>query len=149
MSSARDISETRLIVFYDGECAFCNKQVQLALKWDKQQRLAFAPLQGKTARELQARHPEFEPQPGKGFASMVAYRPPAPPQLRSSAVLAVMAELGGIWKVLAALGRLIPRPLRDALYDFIARNRYVFMGRREPGEQCLWQPGIDPARFLE
>jgi len=149
MSSARDISETRLILFYDGECAFCNKQVQMALRWDKHQRLAFAPLQGKTAGELQARHPEFRPQPGQGFGSMVTYRPPVPPKLRSEAVLDVLAELGGFWKVLASMGRIIPRGLRDAAYDFVARNRFVFMGRREAGEQCLWQPGLDPARFLE
>ena len=40
----------------------------------------------------------------------------------------VGVRLGGVWRVVAVL-RLLPRPLRDALYRFVARNRYRFSGR--------------------
>jgi predicted DCC family thiol-disulfide oxidoreductase YuxK len=65
--------------------------------------------------------------------------------VRSNAFLHVLRRLGGGWKILAAVLGVIPRPLRDAAYDFIARIRYRVFGKRDD-----WCPVISPdlrARF--
>jgi predicted DCC family thiol-disulfide oxidoreductase YuxK len=49
---------------------------------------------------------------------------------RSDAALAIVAGLGGAWRLVAAL-RLVPRPIRDALYGFVARRRRRWFGRRD------------------
>lgn len=63
---------------------------------------------------------------------------------RSDAALAVVGRLKAPWRWLGAL-RLIPRPIRDWLYDHIARNRYRWFGRRD---QCLVPPPGQAHRFV-
>lgn len=64
---------------------------------------------------------------------------------KSDAALGAIASLGGAWR-LAALLRAVPRPLRDFLYDAVARNRYRWFGKREtcrlpgPGERARFLP---------
>ena len=63
----------------------------------------------------------------------------------SGAILRVLLRLGGVWR-LAAVGHLVPRPLRDGLYRWVARNRYRWFGRR----QACFVPGPKAAaRFLD
>lgn len=111
-------------VLFDGVCGLCNSVVDFALGEDQGRRLRFAPLQGATAQSL------LGPEAGADLDSVVVvaegrvYR-------HSAAFLAILARLGGPWRVLAAAGRLVPGILRDALYRFVARNRYQWFGRRE------------------
>jgi predicted DCC family thiol-disulfide oxidoreductase YuxK len=106
----------------------------------------FASLQGEVAKEVFGRHPELQ-----GVDSMLWVRPAAgaaPEQVeaRSDAVLAAGRYLGGVWGALAALARLVPRPLRDWGYDRFARIR-----RRVPGmtEACTLPTPEESARFLD
>lgn len=62
---------------------------------------------------------------------------------RSDAILYVLGWLGGLWRLTAALGRLVPRPLRDALYSGFARIRLIF-GR--PDQACPILPSSLRAR---
>jgi predicted DCC family thiol-disulfide oxidoreductase YuxK len=62
---------------------------------------------------------------------------------KSDAVLRALAALGGIWKLSAVL-RLIPRFLRDAIYDLVSRNRYRWFGRLK----ACRAPVPGDARFL-
>jgi len=64
---------------------------------------------------------------------------------KSSAALAIAAELDGFWKYLALL-RFIPRPVRDFVYDWIARNRYRWFGKRE---ECMLPTEATRKRFLD
>lgn len=138
-----------LVVFFDGECALCNSQVQLVLDLDKRQRISFAPLQGKTAERIWQLRPELRPEPGGSFNSMVAVRDLETdvPRiwLRSDAALEIAKEVGGPMS-LFGICRLVPRPIRDGVYNFIARNRYRWFGK---AETCQFRPDIDPTRFLE
>ena len=65
--------------------------------------------------------------------------------LRSDAFLHILRRLGGGWKVFAGVLGVIPRPLRDAAYDFIARVRYRIFGKRE--DVCPIVPPDLRARF--
>ncbi len=139
---------SKLVVFFDGDCALCNRQVQLLLRLDKRQRIAFAPLQGNAAKPIWAMRPDLQPEPGEAYTTMLAVRDldSESPQiwLRSDAALQIARELGGPFKLLGLLG-FIPRPLRNAVYNVVARNRYRWFGR---ARECIWDPQADPARFL-
>jgi len=65
---------------------------------------------------------------------------------RSAGVLHVLRRLGGPWRVLAVLSRLVPRPLRDAVYDLVARVRLRLFER--PDDACPVVPPHQRARFL-
>ena len=112
-------------LLYDGSCGFCAESVQFVLRHDRGRRtLRFASLQGATGSDVRARHPELDDvdsviwyEQGGGTNEDVVL-------VRSSAVLRVLRYLGGGWRALAWLGALVPRPLRDRVYDFIARHRH-------------------------
>ena len=65
-------------------------------------------------------------------------------RVRSDAVLAILAGLGGLWRLTVVL-RAIPRRLRDALYNFIARKRLEWYGRRDT---CRVPSEAERERFL-
>lgn len=127
------------IVYYDGFCALCDRFVQFVLKRDRRSRFIFAPLQGKTARDRMAGRLSVE------AMKTVVLETDGGLRIRSDAALAILAGLGGPWKLTTVL-RLVPRPLADAVYNFIARHRYRWFGRREacripaPGEQHRFLP---------
>jgi predicted DCC family thiol-disulfide oxidoreductase YuxK len=135
------------LLLYDGTCGFCARSVQFVLRHEGRDRsLRFASLDGETGREIRARHPELQT-----VDSLIWYDPRASPtrplRIRSDAVLTVASYLGGIWRVLSWLGRVIPRSLRDAAYDLIARHR------REIGataaESCLIPTAEQRGRFVD
>jgi predicted DCC family thiol-disulfide oxidoreductase YuxK len=115
------------LVLYDGVCALCNRMVRFLLRVDRRAVLCFAPLQGPTAARLAERH---------GFPldvkTIVYVRPfglkGERAHERSDAVLRVLADLGGVWW-LASLLRVVPRVLRDGVYDWVARHRYRWFGK--------------------
>jgi len=117
------------LVLYDGVCGLCDRSVQFLLRHDRGGRFAFAPLQGDTARGILARHGL-----GDELGSFIFVRDAATPgerlHRRSAGALAVAGELGGAWRLLSAL-RVVPRPLRDAVYDWVARHRYRWFGKLE------------------
>jgi predicted DCC family thiol-disulfide oxidoreductase YuxK len=111
------------LLLYDGSCGFCAESVQFVLRHDRRRRtLRFASLQGAVGSEVRARHPELE-----GVDSVIWYESDSPRDVllvRSSAVLRVLRYLGGAWRPLGWIGGVVPRPLRDLAYDFIARHRH-------------------------
>ena len=133
------------LLLFDGKCGVCTRSVRLLLRWDRRRgTLRFAPLGSQVARSILARHPE-----AREIDSLLWYRPgPDGGELlaRSDAVLAAGTYLGGGWAVLAAVGRLVPRILRDALYDLVARYRLRFPGMRRT---CRLPTPEESRRFLE
>lgn len=67
-------------------------------------------------------------------------------RIRSAAVLAVAAALGGRYRIGAALLRLVPGPLRDALYLALARRRRRWFGATD---RCLLPAAADRGRLLD
>lgn len=137
------MTETAPVLLYDGVCGFCNKTVQLLLDADKRRTLRFAALQSDYGAQVRARHPQLANVDSVVF---VAHPQTSDEQVfvRSTAALKVASYLGGMWR-LALAAYVIPRPLRDALYDLIARYRYRFFGKYDA---CLLPPPEVRARFL-
>lgn len=121
--------EPGLVLLYDGLCAFCNGAVRFIVARDRAGTMRFAPLQGETARAILARHPSLV-----GTDSLVLVEKgqgsDASNQLwvRSEAVLRIAEYLGDPWRAARAL-RLMPRFLRDGLYDLLAAWRYRLFSR--------------------
>ena len=120
----------KTIVLYDGVCGLCNRLVQFLLRYDKHDRFRFAPLQSGFAASLLKKHginaadlDSVSVVAGFGLPKEKAFT-------KSDAVLRSAWELGGIWRV-GEIGRVLPRSLRDWLYDRVARNRYRMFGRYE------------------
>jgi predicted DCC family thiol-disulfide oxidoreductase YuxK len=118
------------IVLYDGVCGLCNRLVQFLLRRDKHDRFRFAPLQSEFAASLLKKHgidaadlDSVSVVADYGVASEKAFT-------KSDAVLRATWELGGIWRI-GEVGRLVPRGVRDWLYDRVARNRYRMFGKYE------------------
>ena len=127
------------VAFFDGPCNLCNRVVTFLIDRDRAGRLQFAPLQGPTFEGLALRHPEL-----RGVDSFVLWDG-ARVHVRSSAALRTLGVLGGAWRLLGVL-RVLPRPLRDALYDFVARHRYRWFGR---ADTCRVPTPDLAARFLD
>lgn len=128
-----------MIVYYDGFCGLCNRFVQWALRHDAKRRLQFASLQGPHGVQLRVDVPET-----RAIESIVVHDG-ARVRVRSDAVLAIANELGGVWR-LAVLARVVPRPIRDWLYNVIAWRRYAWFGRLE---SCPLPPADARDRFLD
>jgi GMP synthase-like glutamine amidotransferase/predicted DCC family thiol-disulfide oxidoreductase YuxK len=131
------------VIFFDGYCGLCNGFVDFMMARDPKVVFRFAPLQGETAN---ARVPEDAvPYDAPGDPRSIVFWESYRIHRRSDAVLRALPLLGGVWKLTVVL-RVIPRPLRDLVYDFIARHRYRWFGRREtcrlpgPGERERFLP---------
>jgi predicted DCC family thiol-disulfide oxidoreductase YuxK len=129
------------ILFYDGHCALCHGAVKFVLKHDRSgEAFRFAPLQGAT----------FQSRISAGARaalpdSIVVLTEDGALLLRSNAFLHILRRLGGGWKTLGSVLAVVPRPLRDVVYDFIARIRYRVFGTRD--ELCPIVPPDLRARF--
>jgi len=119
---------TKLIVLYDGVCGLCNRLNQFLLKRDHQDRLLFASLQSDLARKILDRH-GADPSDLDTVYVVQNYEQSDERLLkRSDAILQAVGTLGGIWKI-SALGKIVPRPIRDMFYRLVATNRYRVFGK--------------------
>lgn len=141
MEATRD--GVRRIVLFDGVCALCDASVRFLVSVDRARVLSYAPLQGETAREILARHPNAD----RSLSTVLYVRSYDEEETvydRSDAALRILEDIGGFWRVLSLL-RFVPRPIRDGLYRWVATHRYRWFGKLD--ECRLPSPG-DEARFL-
>lgn len=128
------------VLLFDGECAFCNGCVLWLLKHERSPRYSFAPLQSAAALPLLAAHGKAQ----GDLSSMVVidggqlYR-------KSDAALHLLRETRLPWRMLRVFA-VIPRVLRDAIYDFIGAHRYRWWGR---AEHCVMADPLWQSRLLE
>lgn len=126
------------IVFFDGVCNFCNASVNFLLKHDKHNRLLFSPLQGVTAKiklsELQ-----------RTTINSIIYFKDGEALIKSTAVLTILKDMGGIWK-LSAVFIIVPTFIRDFIYSLIAKKRYALFGKRDT---CRVPNAAERVKFLD
>ncbi|MCS6798587.1 MAG: thiol-disulfide oxidoreductase DCC family protein [Myxococcota bacterium] len=115
------------VILFDGVCALCDGLVRFVVRRDPVGRFRFAPLQSRAARDL---------------LEALGHRAPADPPASvmlvengrvyeaSDAALRIARSLRGPWRALWILA-LVPRPLRDAVYRFVAARRYRWFGRHD------------------
>ena len=113
------------IIIFDGCCNLCAALVDFLARHDREAAFEFVPAQSPRGRKLQSRLGinALESQSLILIKNGIAF-------YRSEAVLEIVSDLKGIWKI-AALLKIIPLRLRDPLYLLVAARRYHWWGRRE------------------
>jgi predicted DCC family thiol-disulfide oxidoreductase YuxK len=139
-----DKSNNSPVMLYDGVCGFCSQSVQIIIKLDKIGVIKFAPLQGEFGQATKLHHPEIQK-----IDSVIILEKMADGSertfIRSDAILRIAHHLGGVWHLLK-IGYIIPRFIRDFLYDTFARNRYKVFGKYE---SCMLPSPEIRARFID
>lgn len=134
-----NISTSHPVILFDGVCNLCNGFVQWLIRRDGQALFRYASLQSDAGQELLRAH-------GLGAAALntviMVYRSKV--YTHSDVPLEIARLLGGLWWPLYAF-KLVPRQLRDAVYNFVARNRYRWFGRQE---SCMVPTPELKERFL-
>ena len=129
-----------MIVVFDAQCLLCSRWVQFLLRNDRAGKIQFASMQGATGQALLA-------QAGLNVTALETLL--VVDQGRSwqntAAILRLLHALGWPWR-LAWIGWLVPAPVRDVAYRWIARHRYRWFGR---SETCLMPSADHTRRFLD
>ena len=126
------------VIFFDGVCGLCNRWVDFVLAHDRRCVFRFAPLQGATARDW------LQITPDQPLNSVVLVDGNGIHR-KSDAIWRMLLRLGWFWRVSGWLLRLTPRPMRNWGYDFVARNRYRWFGKKEA---CRLPSPDERTRFL-
>lgn len=126
-------------MLFDGVCNLCNGSVQFIVRHDPAGRFRFASLQSEAGQALLRRHGM---DPGDLFSVILVEDGRV--YSRSDAALRIARGLSGGWRAAGAL-RVVPRPLRDLVYGWVARNRYRWFGKQEA---CMIPTPELRARFL-
>ncbi len=132
-------AQSSLILLFDGVCHLCAGSVQWVLKRDRAGLFRFASLQSEVGQQLLK--DLGIPETMDTVVVVVGDRA----YVRSDAALEVVRRLGFPWSLLAVF-RVVPRSIRDVVYDWIAHHRYRWFGRSE----TCWMPRAEwRERFLE
>jgi predicted DCC family thiol-disulfide oxidoreductase YuxK len=121
---------TTSIVIFDGVCNLCNRAVQFILRYDPHSNFVFTALQSETGKNLRQ---SYHIAPSVDSIVLIegdhAYT-------NSTAALRIARRLVGLWPVLYVF-IIVPKPIRDRVYQFIARNRYRWFGKKD---DVCWIP---------
>lgn len=126
-------------LFFDGSCALCHSVVRFLINEDTTQRYTFAPLGGDTFVQHNLSSTD-------GVDSIILRKSEGTLLMRSSAIIHLLRNIGGLWRILSWLFWAVPRPIRDFFYDIIGRYRIRIFGNAN--NVCpLLQPEFQ-SRFL-
>ena len=114
------MKQSKKIIIFDGICGLCNKSVDILIKLDRKKQFLYTSLQGEFIKTL-----NIEPK-----IDSIIYYEDGDLFYKSTAILKILRSLGGIW-VFANLFYIIPRAIRDFIYDLVAKYRYKIFGRME------------------
>jgi predicted DCC family thiol-disulfide oxidoreductase YuxK len=128
------------IILFDGVCNLCNCSVQFVIRHDKQKQFIFGSLQSETGQALLKKFHLSQ----NTFNSFLLIEGDKI-YLRSSAALRVVKYLGNGWNLLYAFN-IVPKFIRDGVYNFISKNRYKWFGKKD----ACWVPTTElKSRFLD
>ncbi|MEX0275573.1 MAG: thiol-disulfide oxidoreductase DCC family protein [Flavobacteriaceae bacterium] len=135
------MEEGKQIILFDGVCNLCNGVVQLVIKKDTKDVFRFASLQSDIGQQLiKERHIDTAK-----VDSIILIQPGIAYYTKSSAALEIARHLGPFYRMFVVFKGL-PRGIRDIVYDFTARNRYRWFGKKE---QCMVPTPELRAKFLD
>ena len=134
------MQESNNILLFDGVCNLCNNTVKFVIRQDKKALIKFASLQSPFGQKILLEHQLSNSR----FDSFV-YVKKEGIFLKSTAALNLMRDIGGVWTFFYAF-IIIPRSIRDFVYDMVAKNRYRWFGKQP---SCIIPSAEIKARFLE
>lgn len=137
----QEIPENRKLILFDGVCNLCNSSVLFVIKHDKKDRFMFAPLQSKIGKRVVE---QFKIDTEK-VDSILLYSKENGIKSKSSAALQIARQLRfpiNLWSIFL----IIPPFIRNWVYDYVAKNRYRWYGKKE---ECMIPTPELKAKFIE
>jgi predicted DCC family thiol-disulfide oxidoreductase YuxK len=129
------------VLLFDGVCNLCNSSVQFVIRHDGSKQIRFASLQSEVGQALLKQYSEDT----EAFHSLIfinrgkLYK-------RSAGAIELAKAMGG-WMKMLGLGYVLPEVIRDGIYNYVARNRYQWFGKRKE-DACLLPTPALKARML-
>jgi len=121
-----DFPKDKKIILFDGVCNLCESSVLFVIKHDKKDIFRFVALQSDLGKEI-IEHIGLSK---KNIDSVILYEPGISYNYKSSAAIEIANDLGGFFH-LGTIFKIIPSGLRNVLYDYIAKNRYLWYGKKD------------------
>lgn len=137
----QDLPQDKKIILFDGVCNLCDSSVQYVIKHDKKDIFRFVALQSDLGQKI-LKHIGINP---IHTDSVVLYEPGISYYYKSTAALQISKGLSGVF-TLARVFTLLPTVISDTIYDYIAKNRYKWYGKKEA---CMIPTSELKAKFLE
>jgi predicted DCC family thiol-disulfide oxidoreductase YuxK len=129
IKNIEDLPKDKKIILFDGVCNLCDKSVQLIIKNDKNDIFRFVALQSELGEQI-IKHIGID---RSKTDSIVLYEPGSVYYYKSQAAFKIAKDLSGFYSVLS-LFQFLPISLTDFFYDYIAKNRYKWYGKKD---QCM------------
>jgi predicted DCC family thiol-disulfide oxidoreductase YuxK len=129
------------IVLFDGVCNFCNTSILKIIKKDKKNIFLFASLQSETGKEI-TNHLNIDT---KKVDSIILVESKTSYYSKSTAALKIIKHFGGLWNIFQ-ISWIFPASFRDFIYNYIAKNRYKWFGKKE---SCMIPTPELKSKFIE
>jgi len=136
----QNLPKDKKIILFDGVCNLCNSSVQFVIEHDSKDIFRFVALQSELGQEI-LKHIGINP---KNIDSIILYEPGVSYYYKSEAALQISKSLGGFFHF-GTIFKIIPNGIRNQLYDYIAKNRYNWYGKKE---QCMIPTDELKSKFL-
>ena len=135
-----NLPKGKKIILFDGVCNLCNSAVQFIIKHDKKDLFRFVALQSDLGQEI-IRHIGIDT---KNTDSIVLYEPGIAYYYKSEAALEIAKHLDSFYSFLSIF-KIFPTAFSDSVYDYIAKNRYKWYGKKE---SCMIPTDELKSKFL-
>lgn len=129
------------IILFDGVCNLCNDSVQFVIKHDKKDIYRFVPLQSELGLKI-VNHTGLS---ASNIDSTILYEPGKAYYYKSDVAFKILRDINSIHKILLVFS-ILPKKLLDYIYDYVAKNRYKWFGKKE---SCMIPTPELKAKFLE
>jgi predicted DCC family thiol-disulfide oxidoreductase YuxK len=136
----QNLPKNKNIILFDGVCNLCDASVQFIIKHDTKDLFRFVALQSNLGIEI-IKHIGIDAQ---NIDSIILYKPGIAYYYKSSAALEIAKDLGGFFSF-GTVFKIIPEIFRNKIYDYIAKNRYKWYGKKE---SCMLPTAELKAKFL-
>lgn len=133
--------QNKQLILFDGVCNFCNSSVLKIIKHDKKNRFIFASLQSEVGKKV-IHHFSIDTEK---VDSIILVESEQKHFIKSSAALKIGKHFNGLWKLLQVFW-IIPAPLRNIVYNYIAKNRYKWFGKKD---NCMIPTPEIRAKFID
>jgi predicted DCC family thiol-disulfide oxidoreductase YuxK len=136
-----DLPKNKKIILFDGICNLCNSAVTIVIKQDKKNTFLFAAIQSKKGKEI-IDYLEIDI---VKIDAIILYEPGVSYEVKSTAALKIMNDFGQFWQLTKLLW-IFPKGFRNQVYDFIAKTRYKWFGKKEA---CMIPTNDLKSKFLD
>ena len=136
----QDLPKGKKIILFDGVCNLCDTSIQYVIKKDKKNTFRFVAIQSDLGQRI-IKHIGIN---SLHIDSVILYEPGIAYYYKSSAIVEITKELSGFFSW-ASVFRILPITVRDYIYDYVAKNRYKWYGKKD---SCLMPSAELQDKFL-